>query len=288
MTAFETTVTKMKPQSIKLLAEGKVGARLVTFENGVEAIMKVAATSTMKNHRAMQRGLKTKTMPMREVAFYNLAKVFGFEDVVPETVLGSFHDYPASFQQYVTSSKLYDVEPRLRQPGDKEGWSVALRETLRDVVPFGDTLRLTVLDFLAAARDRHGANYGTRLDVTSGKARWRLVGWDNGCGFGLTQESYHCVAHKFLFRYAFDMSSVWDALSKVTRSELVKALSGLIPPLAIDHVWMRLQFVIAFPHRMPWVTLSGGSDDPDGFPSYAAFFKPLVGQQPLYLLQTQA
>lgn len=285
MSAFEITVTTTEPKSIKMLAEGKVGARLCTYENGIQAVMKIASAATMKNHREMQRGLKTKTLPFREVAFYRMAKLFGF-DIVPETVLGQYKGFPASFQQYVTSAKLYDVDPRLRNPQSKDKWSIALRETLRDTVPFEDTLQLTVLDFLAASRDRHGANYGTKLDTTSDKARWRLVGWDNGCAFGLTQERYHCVAHKYLFRYAFDMSSVWEAINSVTRGDLVKALQGLISGTAIDHVWMRLQFVITFPHRMAWKILSGGVDDHDGFPSYESYFRPLVGNQPLYLLQT--
>jgi len=288
MTHFETTVGSMEPVSIKLIKEGKVGARLVTYPNGMQAVMKVASSKTTKNNCAMQRGLPTAKMPMREVAFYRLSKLLGF-DVVPETILHTFHGVPASFQQYVTSARIYDLDQRLRHPEkNKEAWVIALRETLRDKVPIEDTLRLTVLDFLAAARDRHGANYGARLEISSGKARWRLIGWDNGCTFGLTQERYHSVGHKYLFRYAFDLSSVWSALLSVKRSSLQSAMRGLLDEESVDHVWHRIQFMISFPHRMPWKTLSQGSDTPDTFPSYAEFFRPMTASKPFYILQTQA
>lgn len=285
MTPFETAIRVAKPASIKMLAEGKVGARLVTYANGLQAVMKVAHEATMKNGRREQCGISTVSMPFREVAFYRLSKLLGF-DVVPETVLHDFQGFPASFQQYVTSAKLYDLEPKLRNPDNKEAWIVTLRQTLRDKIPADDTLHLTVVDFLACARDRHAANYGARLDVTSGKARWRLVAWDNGCSFGLTQARYQCVAHKYVFRYAFDLSSVWETLNAITRSKLQDTLGGLIADEEIDDVWKRVQFILLFPHRMPWVTLSNGAADPESFPDYRDFFKPMVNNTPLlYVMQ---
>jgi len=287
MTPFETTVRLVKPSSIKMFSEGKVGARLVTYPNGMQAVMKVASAATTKQNRRTQRHIDVEAMPSREVAFYRLSKLLGF-DIVPQTVMHEFQGFPASFQQYVTSVKLYDLDERLRKPDNKEAWIVALRETLREKVPFDDTLRLTVVDFLACARDRHAANYGARLDVTSGKARWRLVGWDNGCAFGLTQEHYHCVAHKYLFRYAFDLSPVWETLNAVNRSKLNEALGDVLSSEAIDHVWMRVQFMLLFPHRMPFQTLSNGNDDPESFPAYRDFFKPMVTTTPLLVLHKQA
>lgn len=278
-TQFESTVKRMKPKSLRMFSEGKVGARLATYANGIEAVMKVAHPSTMKGERSMQNGIPTAKIPSREVAFYKLSRLFGF-NVVPETVLGTFEGHATSFQQYMSSAKLYDVDPRLRHPKrDKEAWSIALREVLRDSVQLQDTVKLTLLDFIACSRDRHAANYGAALDIDQGKARWRLIGWDNGCAFGLTQEKYHCVAHKHLFRHSFDLSSVWKQLQKLKRSELIDTLVPLITEEAAGHVWLRVQFILTFPHRMPWVTLSEGSDEQDAFPSYAEWFRPLVERQ---------
>lgn len=291
MTMLEKIVKTLKPSSIKLIAEGQIGARLVTYPNGMQAIMKVASSKTTKTKREKQKGIDVETMPNREVAFYKLSKLLGW-DIVPETVLHEFHGFPASFQQYMTSAKLYEIEPRLKDPKDPtkghDAWVIALRETLRDKVPLEDTLRLTVLDFLAGARDRHAANYGVRLDLEGTKARWRLIGWDNGCTFGLTQERYKCVAHKYLFRFAMDLSPVWDALRGLQRSTLQSELRGLIGDEAVDHVWLRSQFILTFPHRMPWKTLSQGNDAAESFPSYSEFFKPMVGTRPFYILQSQS
>jgi hypothetical protein len=288
MTFFESCVKQMKPSSIKMIAEGKMGARLVTYPNGMQAVMKIASAQTTKNQRAEQRGFKAEELPRREVAFYKLAKLCGFDEVVPETVLHSFNDVEASFQRYVTGVKIYDLDPRLQMSAKRDEWPIALRQALRDKVQISDTARLTTLDFLACSRDRHAANYGARLDTSNGKARWRLVGWDNGCSFGLTQTRYHCVAHKHLFRYAFDLEPVWETLLNLRRSQLVSELGELLGEEAVDHVWHRSQFVLTFPHRMPWKTLSQGCDSPDSFPSYAEFFQPMVGTKPFYILQTQA
>lgn len=293
MSLFATTVAHMKPVDAKLLAEGMIGARLVTYPNQVQAIMKIASPATTKKKRNEQHGLPVATFPHREIAFYKLSRVFCEHDpkfdVVPETVAGSYEGYFASFQQYMVSAKLYEVDPRLKKPSkNPDAWAIALRETLRDQLPFDDVLRLTLLDFLACSRDRHAANYGARLAMDSDKARWRVIGWDNGCAFGLTQERYHCVAHKYLFRFSFDLEPVWKTLQKIRRSELVSALSDDLSQEQIDHVWMRVQFVNLFPYRMPWVVLSQGHDKPESFPSYADFFRPLSASKPLYILQSQS
>jgi hypothetical protein len=282
-TLFEITVKTTKPKSIRMFSEGRVGARLIRFANGIEAVMKVGTSAAMKDQRTLQAGIATATMPRREVAFYRLSKMLGF-DIVPETVLGEFEGFPASFQQYVTCAKLYELDPRLRRMRqDKEAWVIALRETLRDKVQSDDTLQLTVVDFLAGARDRHGANYGARLELVSNQTRWRLIGWDNGCTFGLTMARYHCIAHKYLFRHAFDLTMVWKRLRSLSRSQLVTTLKDLISEEEIDHVWLRSQFILAFPHRMPFAILSKGSDDPDAFPGYDEYFKPMTSDRPLFL-----
>lgn len=288
MTAFERTVTKLKPKSGKMLAEGRVGARLVNFPNGIEAVMKIAHKDASKDkNRPMQCGIPVESIPRREAAFYALSKLLHFT-VVPETVLGEFKGHKASFQQYMTSEKLYNLEPRLRKPrNDKEKWVIALREVFREQVPRRDVIELTVLDFLACNRDRHAANYGVRLDIADGKARWRLVGWDNGCTFGYEQTKYHCVAHKYLFRYSFDLEPVWETLQSVTREAVISTLDPYLNTKETDHVWARLRFMLAFPYRMPWATLSRGEDDPDGFPAYSEFFRPMLPNHSLYILQSQ-
>lgn len=287
MTHFERVVTREKPTSLKLLAEGQVGARIAAFRDGTEAIMKVGASQATKKRSKTQRGIDIATMPAREVAFYTLAKIFGYEDVVPETVLGKFEGFPASFQRYVDNAKLYEVEPALREMRkDRTAWIIALRETLRDKLDLEDARKLTLLDFLAASRDRHAANYGARLSIAGGKASWRLVGWDNGCAFGLTQERYHCVAHKHLFRHAFDLQPLWQNLLSKRREDFnILSDKGYISVVEVDHIWYRLQFVLAFPHRMPWVVLSKNTDDINGFPHLSEIFVPMVASRSLYVLQ---
>lgn len=272
--AFRHIATTQQPVKVDMITEGKVGARLVTFRTGLQAVMKLAEKSAAKKQsQTKQYGIEIRSLPKREVAFYELSKLLGFE-VVPETVLGTYEGETASYQQYVRSVKVYEIEPKLKDVENEDQWVVAFRELMRQF-PEDDVTQLTLLDFLACARDRHGANYGARLDVKDSKARWRLIGWDNGVAFGETMERYHCVAHKYLYRFSFNFSKFWDKLEHLRHADLQDALEGLIEGSEIEHVWLRLQFLLAYPQRLPWHVLSQGAQSPSEFPSYASYFKPM-------------
>lgn len=272
---FQHIVTTQQPAKLEMIHEGKVGARLATYGNGMQAVVKIAeASAPKKQSRTTQCGLPIRSLPRREVAFYRLAKLLGFESVVPETVLGAIDGESASFQQYVQAVKLYELAPRLKNVQDHDAWVVAFREAMREV-PREDVVRLTLLDFIAGQRDRHGANYGVRIDIKDGKARWRLVGWDNGVAFGKTFERYKSVAHKYLFQFSFNIENEWSAVENMRRSELDHALDGLLLGDAIEHTWLRAQFVLAYPYRLPWCVLSQGAETDGSFPAYETYFNPL-------------
>lgn len=278
---FEHMVRETSVQKLQLLNEGKVGAYLASYRGGL-AVMKLAVDRTPKKGKRGAYGIPARLMPRREVAFYRLAQLLGFESVVPETVLTTYRgkateDLPvqASAQRYVHAMKLGEVDKRLVTTEDYEEWIVCFRETMRKF-PREDLQKLTLLDVIACSRDRHANNYGVVLELTDDKARYRLIGWDNAASFGGTFRRYHNVVHKLVFRHSFDLEPYFDKLHSIRRREFEDALMVLDDHTAVQHAWLRLQFILEYPHRLPWHVLSEGHDDPDTFPTYEDYFTPVV------------
>lgn len=269
-TAFAHLVRTTKPISVKMIAEGKVGARLATYENGVRAVMKPSEAVSAKRGKAAPHGIPVVSIPRREAAFYNLSKLLGYTDLVSETVLAVWEGIPVSFQLFVNAAKLYELDTRLKNPESEDKWTVAFRETMRHF-PTTDVLRLTLMDFIACSRDRHGGNYGARLDKDM---NWRLAGWDNGESFGDYQTRYHCVAHKYYYANTFPVDAEIPMLARLDHGDVAAALD-MLSPTQIDHVWYRIQFVLEYPQRLPWSVLSQGAEGPKDFPSYEEHFKPV-------------
>lgn len=262
-------VTKTKPCSVELIAEGKVGAFKAQYRTGC-AVVKLAVPSTPRSGKKAAYGIAAETMPYREVAFYELAKMLGLQEVVPETVLTEYKGCPVSAQEYLHAMHIEDVDERLQDHDDHDAWVVALRETLRRV-PKSDLVKLTLLDFIACARDRHVNNYGLVLQF-GGIEQLRLRGWDNSATFGLGFKRYHSVVHKAVLKHSFDIAPYWENMARQERSSFIPRLSGLIGQEAAEHTWLRLQFVLKYPHRMPWMVFSRGAEDAQKQPSYAHYF----------------
>lgn len=287
-TPFAHMVQETTPQKVELLDEGKVGAYLATYRGGT-AVMKLALDKTPKRGKRAAYGISSRTMPNREVAFYRLAQLLEFTSVVPETVLTSYKDTSASAQRYVHAMKLSDVDHRLLETEDHDEWVVFFRETLRKF-PVSDLQKLTLLDMIACARDRHANNYGVVLEVNDDSVRYRLVGWDNAAAFGLRFSRYHNVVHKYVFRHTFDLEPYFDKLHSIRRDDFNDAVYGLLGSEQTQHAWLRLQFILEYPHRLPWHVLSGGQDEPGEFPPYVEYFEPVLSDlwsepEPRFLLR---
>ncbi len=267
---FKHMVTKTEPLKVELIEDGRVGAFKATYRTGL-AVMKLATPKTPRSNKRAAYGIAAETMPYREVAFYELAKLLSMEDVVPETVLISYKGVPASAQLYLHAMHAEDVDKRLKDDSDEDAWVVAFRETLR-AVPKSDLVKLTLLDFLACSRDRHANNYGLVMQPTSGKEKLRLRGWDNSATFGSGFDRYSSAIHKAVLRHSFDLSPYWGKLASVRKDVIIPRLSTLIGDVGAEHAWLRLQFVLEYPHRMPWAVFSRGSDDAEDLPSYSNFF----------------
>ena len=280
--SFEKTVTETSPEKVVPIKDGKSGALLATYKSGIKAVIKLAKKK-LPNGKRRQRGITVISHPQREVAYYRLAKLLGFEDLVPETVLTekAVEGHTASAQLFVPAVKLRSLQPRLSDVSSSTWKSDLVDTALR--VPKSQWRKLLALDIIAGARDRHANNVGVLMRVSGGKPTYQVVAWDNAVTFGKTFEKYHNVFHKLLFRRVVNFDSVWPTLDSITQQDLHKALGGLLSPEEVAHAYLRLSFFQDYPYRLPWKVCSQGHDSPHEFPSYEPYFEPFVENRPLVL-----
>lgn len=276
---FQKLVTENKPKKIEPLAKGKSGALLATYDGGTKAVIKIAK-KRMPSGRKTQRGLLVKSQPSREVAFYRLAVMFGFDHLVPETVLTQYDGKEASAQAYLPAVSLVDLEPRLAKSVGGSKWRDLVVKTC-NLVPKHYWRQLLALDIVGGARDRHSNNVGMQLKIKSERPVYRLVAWDNATTFGTTFDKYHNVFHKLIFRKSVHFDDVWSVLNKVKRADLFKTLSPFIATEEIEHAYLRMRFFLDYPYRLPWKVCSQGHDDSNAFPTYASYFENTDDDAPL-------
>jgi hypothetical protein len=284
-TLFKQTVLTQKPIKGLVLSDkgpkegGRSGAVLATYANGVRAVLKIAK-KTMPNGKPTQRGLSVWSQPCREVAYYKLAEMIGWHDLVPCTVLLPTKT-PISAQRFVLAARMEEIEPRLKTDGDPN-WHkylvLAARRASR-----GDWLRLVILDLIAGHRDRHANNAGMVLDMQTDEGskhplpRWKPIAWDNATSQGADGFSlYRSVYHRDLFTHILDLEPHWDTLRQIRRDDVFDAGSGLLDPVECAHNYRRLEFLRRYPYRLPWAVMSQGRQGKDAFPSYASFFSTLT------------
>lgn len=284
--AFAKIVTETKPTEMKPLKHGISGAHLATYRGGLRAIVKVSKEK-LPNGNRKQRGISVSTQPQREVAFYELAKLMGFESLVPETVLTQVEGAVASAQLFLPGAvHLHAMNDKIKKLKGKDGWREEVKRTALQV-PKKFWKQLLALDIVAGSRDRHAHNVGITMSLKQDKPTYRLHAWDNACTFGRAFTRYHNVFHKILFRNYVNFDSVWPALDALTLDGLQGALGEYLTPAEIADAYLRCHFFQVYPYRLPWKVCSNGSDSSTGFPPYLSFFAPVI-EQPQHLVALSA
>lgn len=285
MTPFAKTVLNEDPiREEKLKNPGKSGARLVRYKNGIRAVVK-HATHRLPNGKTRQRGIPVRTHPYREVAFYNMAKLLGWSDLVAETVLVRRNGKTYSAQLYTPSMHLPDIEPKLEDVS-RPDWMFILRDACLQM-SIEDWRRVVILDLINGSRDRHVNGAGVTLKLDGNKAIYHPLLWDNAVSGGLTFDRYYSVFHRALFSRAINLDPFLDQLSIIKLADVQHVTAGLWNSEEQSHAWQRIRFILRYPYRIPWSMMSKGIDDKDEFPDYADWFKPLtVIQSPGSLVTT--
>lgn len=286
MSEFSDLVVHEKPQKLEKAPGGKSGALLATYEGGVKAIVKVMKSKLPSGHHK-QRGIPAEAHPLREVAYYQAAQMFGYEHLVPETLLTmkAVPGRTASAQLFMPAHHLSELQPKL-QNVDDPNWGATLAETCL-AVPKHFWKELLACDILAGVRDRHANNVGFLLRSENDRPLYRIVAWDNAVSFGKTFERYHNVFHKYLFRRSVDLGDVWKKMDNLTIQDLRASVGEYLSPVDLKHAYLRVRFFVDYPYRLPWKVCSKGNDGPHDFPDYKSYFEPVV-EKPLHLLRIPA
>lgn len=275
MSDFETTVKTMQPVKLERIGEGKFNAHLATYSNGWKAVCKHDSSNKVF------RRLPTNMAHRREEAFFHLAELI-YPGVVPETYVCEIRGKECSAQKYTPGiharaydSSLFDTE--------RSDFGSNFKSVIYGAAPKADWKRLAMLDLVGNSRDRHGKNVllrpGNKLPI---------MAIDNGFSLGKTFRSYRNVFHRYLFNYHFYAPHLLKELEKLELLEIREAIVPLLEPVYAEHVRRRIDWVLEFPHRLPWRIISCGADRTVDFPSYKRFFSPDYRRLPERRLMVKA
>lgn len=264
---FKQTVSTKQPVKLQKVGEGRFNAHLATYANGWQAVVK----HDIK--KGVFRQLPTKDAHLREAAFYELSKLF-YPGVVPETYVGKVQDKVCSIQMFVPG-----IHPRAYDKHlfnhEREDFRENFKLVLYKAVPKEAWKRLTLLDLIANSRDRHGKNVLIRPGNSI-----PFAAIDNGFSLGKTFRSYRNVFHRYLFDYRLYAPTMLRELSKIDGKDVRDAITPYLNRVYAENVMRRIEWVLEYPHRLPWRIISKGTTRAVEFPSYKHFFSSQYSKFP--------
>lgn len=139
----DSPLAKMSVTKDRELGGGMMGTYKLTMEDGSRAVWK--PVSGEKD--AGRRGVKPGTYYLREALAYDVAKIAGLTDMVPETVVREYKGEVGSAQRWIPGENAYQV---LR---------VGRKWEFND----DEVNRAAAFDYVIMNTDRHGKNY--KIDV---------------------------------------------------------------------------------------------------------------------------
>lgn len=268
MTEFEKTVKTMKwIRKPKKIGEGRFGARLAEYENGFKAVVKPQLVG------GIFRKLPTERAPYCEEAFYHFGELMA-PGLVPETYTIKVDGHIWSAQKWVPGFHVREYDKKVF---DKEctDFMGNLRRVCFTAAPKSVWRRLALVDIVGNSRDRHGKNVLVRP-----KRAMPLAGIDNGFALGLTFRGTRNVFHQYLFYWRWYDPALLREASKLTVVDFKDAICPLLEPIYAEHCMRRLDWVLEYPHRMPWRIIGQGAQRSVEFPSYESWFKKNHRQLP--------
>lgn len=273
--AFARVVLRQKPVKLEIPESGRTGlVRIATYEGGTKAVIRVQSHELEgKRTKGLtkQDGLPVKSQPVKDAAYYALAKLLRCDDIVPETLLKiTRRGNDVSYQRFEHALTLRDLEPALNKlEKGSDAWRVAATQAMKTVSD-EDWLKAVLLGLVAADRDRHLKNFGVRVLVEDNRIVYKLVLWDNGVCLGQAFKKYRSVVHELLHTRKLVFGDVLARVDTVRPSDVVDLLTANhVHPTEAQQAGKRLEFVRRYPHRMPWALLTGMPN----YPTYRNFFR---------------
>lgn len=248
-------------KSAERLPTGKFNAKLITFNDGTQAVRKERMHSN-----DIFRGVPKDRAHIREVAVAELDRMLGF-NLVPETlwVEKGEDKTPCSLQRFVFGHEAKELVPHIFDrtlPDSLERIGALALEINPESVK-----KLVILDLLSNNTDRHARNFLIAPD----KNLWAI---DNGLAFAPYLRFYRNVLHKYLFADRLvlpeEIEEKLRGLRKLDR--LRKRLKRY--GVDVDMTERRIDFILRHRHDLSFKTLAHGGYGKHDFPSYRDELQP--------------
>lgn len=266
---FEDTVNDSEIVKETPLGQGKTGAILVEYANGVRGVRKPASL-----HKRPFRGIPRNQLWINEVAAYRLDQACFKYEIVPSTCFThDKHGIPCSIQKYTKGFTAPDIVPNLFNPS-VPGWKERMARFFAMVDRKG-IMKVILFDLVTNNVDRHAKNliFPSISGVAPGSSH--PVAIDNSSIGGAYLQFYRNVFHKYMFLTSFECpDELLEPLRRQTADDYYNALTGLYTPkrrheLARD-IAARAKWVVQRRHDLPFYTLSKENLNNDHFPAYAS------------------
>lgn len=274
MSDFERAVATRDVLAQKPLSHGRNGAVLVTYPEGVRAVVK-----KRRFKREKFRGVWSDEVHLNELAAYRLdSQLFRF-NFVPETVDTVFEGVPSSAQKFVAGDTAPDISQGVFN-SDTPNWKHKIAKFFCQVQP--EVLaRVVVFDLIVNNTDRHARNLmferGSDGLISSGRV-WAI---DNGNIMGEDLRSYRNVFHKYMFRTHFPMTA---QLRDFLLNLKLRDLSEILDPIYKDkqhakECFARVKWVLRHRRHLDFNTVSHKKYDKNDFPSYHDELQAILSAQ---------
>lgn len=244
----------------KPAGDGRFGAQIVTFDNGVKGLLKV-----QQHSRRVFRGVPLTVFHRNEVIAYRLDRDLLELNVVPETLLIRWRGEEASLQKYVEGFQAKDLIPGVfdRKLDD---WKYKVSQ-LSQAVNLDELAKVVIFDLVINNTDRHGKNV---IIDTHNKCVYAI---DNASSFLPCYKLYKNVFHKYLFLRHLGISpEIRQRLDGIRRRDLASVLGSLLPAKDVEYTYWRIRFIVDHSDRLAFARVSQGNFSNNEFPSYSMWF----------------
>lgn len=208
----------------------------VKFDSGITAVARVKTRK--KQGKVFKRGLPVSSLIYREMAYYNLDRLLGF-DLCPDSTFGSYEGHEAVFCAWIEAQPVAKLAGKMLTPTSKRG-KLKVKRGLHQV----DTLQIVqsvIESVIACSRDAHSGNLLVQ-DMRDGKRLWSF---DNEASFGYRFDRFYDYLHLVYFFNRFSVPLyIKDLLAKIEHQDLSEALGGLINDLEVEHTYRRVQYLL--------------------------------------------
>lgn len=274
MSHFHDTAMKLRART-KPAGDGRFGAQIATFENGVKGLLKVQQSTTK-----CFRGVPFSEFHKREVVAYRLDRDLLQFNVVPETLLIRWRGREASLQKFVEGFQAKDLVPGVFDR-KLQDWKYRVSQ-LAPMLNMEEVAKVVLLDMSINNVDRHGKN--VIVDTHNND----VYAIDNAASFAPCYKWYKNIYHKYLFFRELEVpGDVRARLDGIRQQDIASVVGSLLSFKDVEYTYWRIRFIVDHSDRLAFARVSQGNFSNNEFPPYSGWFGKKIHPKREMLVLTQ-